>query len=257
MYHPISTPLVSNKGKRLTGHSDFDKCINGFNPGELILLTGKAGSLSYLMMNNLALKLAEERDVLILEHESSEQWFRGRAALYLDSSGHDAFPINQFSLHYESDLFFIEEIEKTIKRFTTKFENPVVFISPLQRLFLSKEKTQLSREEEMIRIIHNLKRIAVLYKVPVIVKSYIRSGNENHREPAWLNDLKEFENAQIGFDKKIFTHWPGYFVKGSSKSFKTGNELLQVTIAAGARNNLGFFELEFDYQKHKIFFENI
>ena len=256
MYHSITTPLVSNNSKRLTGHSDFDECINGFNPGELILLTGKAGSLSFLLMNNLALKLAEERDVLILEHESSEKWFRRRALLYFDASGHDAFPINQFSLHYETDVFFIEEIEKTIKRFTTKFENPIIFISPLQRLFLSKELTLLSREEEINKIIFNLKRIAVLYKVPIIIKSYIRSNNVNHGEPAWLDDIKEFDKALLAIDKKIFTHWPGYFVKGSSKSFKTGNELMHVSIACGARNNNGFFKLEFDYHKHKIFFED-
>jgi len=76
MYHSITTPLVSNNSKRLTGHSDFDECINGFNPGELILLTGKVGSLSFLLMNNLALKLAEERDVIILEHEIIGKWYR-------------------------------------------------------------------------------------------------------------------------------------------------------------------------------------
>lgn len=237
--------------KFLTGHKEFDEFCNGFNPGELISITGKAGSAAEVLFDNLALRISETGDVLLFKHKISEQTFKKQIAKNLGTTNSDYFLDRSLSLNYAFDVFFIEEIEKSVAEFTRKFPEGIIFISTLQSLFLSKEISHLSREEEIKRIIFNLKRIASLHKVPVIIYSNINTPEENSDIPACLSDLDCFGEAQRAFDKIIFTYWPAYYNKPPS----IFPDDIKVTIAGGAKSKYGAFDLELIYPKYKIHFD--
>ncbi len=239
----------------LTGHAEFDQCINGLSPGELILVAGKLGSINEMFIDSLAVHLAFSRDVYDIKHDRDKEIIRLNLFSVLGVESYSELSGRRLSFWGASDYYFVQHIERAIKSFTNRFSNPVIFISRLQDLSLLEDNTEISRNEEIRSILFNLKRIAVKYKTPIIIDHAIHSEVEFNSTPACMQDLYPLGKAVDCIDKIIFTHWEDFFINYDSGLPAGHIAKIQVTISGGSKTKFSQFNFPMGPSFHKIWFK--
>ena len=216
-YEDIENTSLGNKEQGIrSGFYDFDALTQGLNRGDLIVLGGRPAMGKTSISLNIALNIAERNSfpVCIFSLEMSKEQITYRL-MSMDSgieSGRlrtgrlqqDDWPVLAKSIEnigrrkiYINDkstisIKEIQDICSTIKDQSKNKKLGLIVIDFVQLMELDQTSLDLSRDDELTKIVIKLKKLAIELDVPVLVTSQLEREIErrNNKRPM-LSDIRD------------------------------------------------------------------
>jgi replicative DNA helicase len=250
-----------------TGFTDLDRTIQGFGPGELIIIGARPAMGKSALGVNIATNMAKAGvSVLFFSLEMTIQSLVARvlcseAAVNLADALADRIPTEDWDEVYRQALdltnksvpLIFSEAGKTpeqqmglIRRLKETHGVRCVFVDYLQ-LMSSARRTEGLRHEITL-ISRSLKTIAVRERIAVVALSQLNRAVESREgNRPRMSDLRESGAIEQDADMIIFVHRPGYYGQKNSEA-KTNPQLI---VAKNRRGPIGTVDVAFcpDYVK--------
>lgn len=187
-----------------TGYLSLDKLIDGFTPGQLIVIGGRPSMGKTAFVLGIAKNVFKSslRKVLYYSVEMSSKELKNRFVAMFDKEMIDTKNL----LIYDSPNVTVEDMRKDCEKFQVSNGNAVIVIDYLQLLKPSgAEKTNPEKQTAMF--IKELKKLAKEFQCPVVVLSQLNRTLESRsdRRPD-LSDLLFWNSLETDADLVIFIY---------------------------------------------------
>lgn len=222
-----------------TGLRNIDSLIEGFRPGELVILAARPAMGKSALALQLALNLANSGNPVVyftLEMTNTELAKRATQSRDINREHRDNLIINQRANTPEKVAAFVKTARKAGKA-------DAVFIDYLQ--LMSSGKKSESRVQEITAISRQLKRLAVNENVPVIALSQLNrqvENRENHRPR--LSDLRDSGSIEQDADLVIMLSRQDYYRKNENPDTEQDG-IAELIITKNRRGQTGIAQLIF------------
>lgn len=254
-----------------TGYDGLDKIIGGFCKGELIVIGGRPAmgktSLALSLLKNIAVKNRIPAAFFSLEMSNQQMGYRlisltskingckvMNAPGSLNTEEWERYMAAK-SLLDKSPIYIddtpglsVDELRKKATRLVCKYDVKLIFIDYLQ-LMNANGMFFNSRQEEVEKIVHSLKELALELDIPIIVTSQVnragegREGLEGKRPQ--LRDFRESEAIEQDADKVMFIHRPEYYHIYEDADGTDLRGLAQIIVAKNRNGETGDTYLRF------------
>lgn len=208
-----------------TGFEKVDAIVNGFLPGDLVILGGRPSHGKSQLALQIAIYTAMEKGVLVVSLEMTKAALTKRALVaeaHIDGMAIKRGELNQDDwnrlTHAQNklanrNLFFyddtnvsLSELRSVARQMKSRHNLGLVIVDYLQLMQLDGPRDR-SREQEVAAISRGLKRLAMEMNVPVLVLSQLsrRIEQGQEREPK-IADLRESGALEQDADQILFVH---------------------------------------------------
>ena len=247
-----------------TGFTDIDRTINGFLPGELVVVGGRPGMGKTQFLINLSLNISVAVPVLYVTFELSEFLLTSRiissiSNIPLRNILQQDISIEQKNILFALDseftkrkLFIHDSNNSSISSFKIQCmkqiqENgiQVIVVDYLQQL--SSYHHRKYREHEVSYICRELKNLAKENNVCVIVASQMSRSVESRSicsKRPMLSDLRDSGAIEQDADKVLFIYRPEYY-KLDFEDGTPGAGLAEIIVAKNRNGRLNDVRLRF------------
>lgn len=187
-----------------SGFTCIDKAIDGFLPGEIIVVGSRPShgktSLLLSMARNISIKAEKQIPSLFISLESSLGAISKRLFLMLDEKQ----DIKNAPLYLSSLGNTLDLISQHIIRYAENKKVKLVYIDYIQLLQIS---TNNQRNWDLTTALREFKRLAKEYKITIVISSQLNRGLElrsGYQKQAQLSDLRDSGSLEQESDKVIF-----------------------------------------------------
>ena len=259
---------TTQDGALKSGFKSIDRLINGFYPGELIILAGRPSMGKSALMLDFALNIAKGGSgVLLFSLEMTPRALIERAICNLaclDSQRVQAGHINAdetteiYNQAAELQKLNIliskvgekpEQIAGLIHRLKQTHNISAVFLDYMQ--LMSTGSKSESRQQEITTISRKLKAVALREAIPLVVLSQLNrapDARDNHRPR--MSDLRESGSIEQDADVVLFTYRDDYYRKDEPGFEPSG--MAEIIVSKNRRGPTGVANLVFVHDEVKF-----
>lgn len=190
--------ILQNSNKLVgfgTGITKLDKIMGGMDKEELIIIGGQTGHGKSLLMQKIALNVADEAPILYMSLEMSVP--QQIARFYLMGKGMWQTPVESISklpiyFYNGKDAITLKTLGKALESAVRDFGVKMCFIDHLHYLSHSID----NMNNEIGNIVRTVKGYARKYEMPIAMISTLRKLDGNKKPD--IDDLKD--STMIGYD---------------------------------------------------------
>jgi replicative DNA helicase len=249
-----------------TGFRDLDRIIHGFHPWEMIVIAGRPGMGKSTISRDIALHVTEQEDnkVVIFSLEmGAEATMQGAvcalAKIDGNSWGHGGAPEHELEEARNAaeqlskrDIVIYETIQTAKNMYAmlsvmSKVKAPKLVI--VDNIQIMTTQPQIQKEyERLTEISHELKRITMNLKIPVIVISHLnREVEKRQNHIPRVSDLRGSGSIEQDADIIIMLHREDQYRKLEDPNIETSacDGKAQVIVAKNRRGRTGIATLLF------------
>lgn len=250
-----------------TGLSELDKCTNGFQGGDLIILAARPGMGKTALMCTIAdgaIDRGQEVGIFSLEMPTKQLGARftsGRTGVDVSKFRSGGFTqeeimdIQSVPNHYlnrstGNPMLIIDdtssintvELRARIKRMVRKYGVKLVIIDYLQLIRSSEKK---NREQEVSAITSMLKATAKEMNIPIIALAQLsRAVEARPDKKPQLSDLRESGSIEQDADLVFFIWRPEYYFRNGDQNFE------YVSVGNIERSCKGYAQIDLAKHRH-------
>lgn len=236
-----------------TGFKEFDEILDGFQPGNLIIMAARPGDGKSALMLNMAQAGSKECPVGIISLEMTpvekgvrllaantniliNQFRKGRLSKEeVERFINEASKLAELPVFFQYGIYTDEIMGEAVEMLTQQLGCRLIFIDHLH--LMSASKTQQNKNIELSVLTRTAKRLAQKYNVPIVFLCQLnRAIEKENREPR-LSDLRESGAIEQDADVVIFLH--------PDKEIKDGLPAINAIIAKGRNIGKGRIKLNF------------
>lgn len=244
-----------------TGFLDLDMLTTGFQPGDLVVVAGRAGVGKTGFMLSVAVNLAFKMEVPVAIFSLETSKFQLALRMLSILSG---VPLRNLRMGFLSDEvwsdvvlvgtelaespIYIEdsprlttaELREKSKRLREEKGIEVVFVDYLQ--LLKGPFVRATRQEEVAEISMELKALARELNIPVVALSQLsRQAEQRKDKRPQLVDLRDSGQIEEVADIVLFIHRPSAYKLSSQRE-----EIADIIVAKQRQGSTGILKLVFD-----------
>ena len=231
--------LYLNRGQEVLGvpfgYTSLDRMTGGMQPGQLVLIAGRASMGKSAMLWDMAQHIAEKRGPVLgfsLEmnrKEIAERYIfwdakidicklrngflsTAEIAAVMESASRLAKTLREWV--DETGAIAIEEVRAKARRFKQKHPDMAAIVIDYMQLMKSRSRrAQNSKNDEISEVSAGLKALAKELGLPIIAGAQINREGDTAGKPPKLSNLKDSGSLEQDADIVVILHRPGYYSK--------------------------------------------
>lgn len=262
----LTDEITNKKESKLipTFYPSIDNSLGGFESGELIILGGRTSMGKSSIMNNIAMKQAQNGikvGIFSLEMSKKTVFLRfmcdlcnidSRKVRTKEFTEEEIGKLRLKRLELKSFPIYISDnpytnilkIKSEIRRVKTKEGLDIVYIDHLDFL-IDSNNSKINLRDQISHVSKNLAQISKELKTPIVLLCQLNREIEGRKDKTpKLSDLRNSGSLEQDSDIVLFIHRPDYYTndKYDDKDFETA----ELHIAKHRNGKLDKIDLEFE-----------
>ena len=219
-----------------TGFEELDKIVQ-MNQNDLIVVASRPAMGKSTFVSNILSKVNEINSVpvLMISLEESNEKIKNRIFAYRQAK--------EFTEIYIEDLANVSiiEIKEHAKKYKQEKNIGLIIIDYLQLISFNKPSV-LSRDDETIEILKQLKSLSIELNIPIILTSQLsRKLEEREDKRPAISDFQESRKGIAEYiDTVLFIYRDDYYNKNSEHK-----NVVELIVAKSKNENIGSIKLTY------------